>query len=246
MVTKSTLLILSSVFTEIKFSPSLLFSDLTLLTGYMNFLRKEFDSVNYDENTKRILCNSMEGKRQQADIANNRFVFDFSPGEDINSYKEFQGTVDLLLKEYLNKFDVNQFNRAGIRSTWIAEHELEVSKQLFNKCFLPVLLDAKHPLNVLTGLNSGKVELYFSLQEDARLNVAILPARIQNLIMKIDLTGQHYMQKTMEGIMFDIDFFIEGKVTVDRYLKHLDEAEKTTKVRANNILSVMMGVSHGS
>lgn len=246
MATKSSSLILARVFTEIRFSPSLLFSDLALLTKYMNLLRNKFETVNYDEKTKQISCSSMGEKRLQADISNNRFVFEFNPEEEAESYKMFQDTVDFMLKEYLKMFEISRLDRAGIRFAWIAEYEIGAAKTLFNDCFLPVLFSAKPPSNVLTGFNSGRVELYFSLPEDVRLNVAIMPAKIQNVTMKIDSTGQHHTQKTLEGIMFDADLFLEGRITVDRYLKQLDEAEKITKARANNILSVMMDPSHGS
>lgn len=227
---------LNKVFTEIRFSPNPLFSDLKLLTSYMNFLKLVFDFVTYEEHSKQIICNSVDGKNH-ATVSGTRLVVDFNIP---TKYDEFISTSDSIITEYTSKFEVPQFDRTGIRYNLPAKFNNleEATKLLFDK-FFHVLRETKTPEDLLAGCNSGKVDLYYAL-DDKKLNISILPARIQMLEMKIGSFGhENAVQTTIDGLLFDMDYYCEGKITLSQYKSQLSSGISIVRAKAINILKAL-------
>jgi len=227
---------LNKVFTEVRLSPTLLFSDLKLLTGYMNFLKRVFDFVTYEELSKQIICNTADGKNH-ANISNTRLVVDFNVP---TRYDEFISTCDSIVTEYTSKFEVIQFDRAGIRYNIPVKFiNFEEASKLFFDKFFHVLRESKTSENLLTDCYSGKVDLYYAL-DDKKLNVSILPIKIQTLEMKIG-TGwqQETIQDTIEGLLFDMDYYHEGRITPLQFKNQLTNGISVVEGKAINLLRAL-------
>ena len=229
-------LVLTNVFTEIRFSPSPLFSDLKLLTGYMNSLRSSFDSVRYEEQAKQIICNTVDGKKN-VNVSSTRFVVEFS---DPSNYDEFISVSESIITGYTSIFEVNQFERAGIRYSMPAKFDtFEEAKKLFFDKFLHALRSVQIPEDLFSGLNSGKVELYYTVR-DRKLNISILPIKMQFVEIKIGPIGQETsVQKTIDGLMFDMDYFHEGRVTLPQFISQLKSGIGIVKAKATTLLKAL-------
>jgi hypothetical protein len=119
---------LTNVLTEIRFPPSPLFSELKLLSGYVNFLNSWFDSVRYEEQSKQIICAASEEKKQ-ASIFNNRIAIEFSAPAGYDGFISF---CESIIIEYTEKFEVNKFDRTGIRYNMLMKYNtIEEAKKLF-------------------------------------------------------------------------------------------------------------------
>ena len=229
-------LVLTSVLTEIRFSPSPLFSDLKLLTGYINFLSSRFDSVRYEEQSKQIICNTADGKKL-VNVSSTRLVVEFG---DPSNYDEFISVSESIITKYTSLFEVNQFDRAGIRYHMPAKfNNFEEANKLFFDKFLHALRNVQIPEDLSNGLNSGKVELYYTVQ-DRKLNISILPIKMQFLEIKIGPIGQEdTIQNTIEGLLFDMDYFHEGRVTLPQFIGQLKSGIGIVKAKATTLLKAL-------
>lgn len=229
-------LVLTNVLTEIRFSPSPLFSDLKSLTGYVNFLNSRFDSARYEEQSKQIICIATEEKKQ-ASIFNNRIAIEFSVPTGHDGFISF---CESIIIEYTSRFEVNKFDRTGIRYNMLMRFStFEEAKKLFFDKFLRVLQEVQIPADLSSGLNSGKVELYYTM-EDKKLYISILPIKMQFLEIKLgSIVQEDATQNTIDGLMFDMDYFHEGRVTLNQYIDQLKNGLIVVKAKANLLLKAL-------
>lgn len=227
---------LINVLTEIRFPPSPLFSDLKLLSGYVNFLNLRFDSVRYEEQSKQIKCDASE-ERKQASIFNNRIAIEFSAPAGHDGFISF---CESIIIEYTEKFEVNKFDRTGIRYNMLMRYNtIEEAKKLFFDKFLYTLRNVQIPVDLSSGLNSGKVDLYYTI-EDKKLYISILPMKMQSLEIKVGPIGQEdAIQNTIDGIMFDMDYFQEGKVSLVQFKNQLKMGAGIVKTKATNLVKAL-------
>ncbi len=220
-------LILTKVFTELRFTASLLYSDLKLLNIFINYLKETFDDVQYNSNASQISCVS-ENNNIQGYFWNNRIVVDM-----INpNYNDFKNTTEGLLLKYCETFDINRFDRAGIRFHWVDPFEnIEAAKELFYEKLLPFLKNTKAPVDIGT-VNSAKCELNLSIGGNKRLNLAIQPTKVQTVDVTIGPSGAQHIVVNTEGIMLDSDLYEEGKLNTDDYLSLLKIADNETRKKA--------------
>ena len=229
-------IVLTNILTEIRFSASPLFSDLKSLTSYINLLKQRFDSVTYEEQLKQIICQSTDGKKQ-ALIFSNRIVVEY---RDPTSYNNFVSINDAIVTDYAKTFEVNQFDRTGIRFHMPARFSnFEEAKNLFFDKFFNVLRKVQLPEDLHTGFDSGKVDLYYTLG-DNKLYISILPVRMQFMEVKFGRIGhEDTVQNTIEGLLFDMEYFHEGRVTLNQYIDQLKNGLTVVKAKANLLLKAL-------
>ncbi len=227
-------IILTKVFTELKFSATLLYSDLRLLNNFVNFLKGIYDNVTYDSNSTQITCLSAE-KKTQAFFWNNRVVIDM----DEPNYELFKSITNEVLFKYCKIFESEQFNRVGIRFQWIAPYtDIKEAREVFFDKFFTFIKEIKAPLNI-GSINSGKIELHLNSTNNRRLNIAIHPSQVHTLDVKLDPSGAQQKVEKIEGLMLDSDLFEEGKISKDDFLSLLEDADKETRAKVLTLLSTM-------
>ena len=144
-------LYLLKVFTEIRHNPSLLYTDIPKLNSLANTFRDDFRDIAFNEKDKNIQLSNFD-KKTIINFYNNRIVID----TDEPDYQYFKVTAQKAVDTYNSFFEVEPFNRVGIRYHWTIKYPSLKKQEIFCKHFSKLYKIAAVDLGTIEG---GQVEL---------------------------------------------------------------------------------------
>jgi uncharacterized protein (TIGR04255 family) len=221
-------LYLLKVFTEIRHNPSLLYTDIPKLNSLANTFRDDFRDIAFNEKDKNIQLSNFD-KKTIINFYNNRIVID----TDEPDYQYFKVTAQKAVDTYNSFFEVEPFNRVGIRYHWTIKYpSLKEARDIFVNIFFSKLYKiAAVDLGTIEG---GQVELRLA-KENKKYTIFIRPIAVRS----VEIRDTDKRELIYDALLVDIDLFKEGKVSLREFHSLLDEGYNFTRSRVMLIMNLL-------
>ena len=216
---------LLKVFTEIRHNPSLLYTEVSRLNKLANSLKKDFEDITYYKDKNLQLKNF--DKKTIINFYSNRIVID----TDEPNYHYFKEITQKAVNLYNELFEVEPFNRVGLRFHWTIKFpSLKEATIFFINSFFEKL--QKVAIANLGTIESGKIELRLA-QDDKKYSIFINPIAVKS----IEIRDTDKKEMIFDALLVDIDFHKGNGVSMKDFDLLLNEGYEFTRSKVFIIMN---------
>lgn len=207
---------LEKVLIEVRYDRSFLFDEVATLNKIAKVLKPYFPIPDRDNDKTLVLKN--QSKNYFSLIQANRASVDFDLPKSLEDFKTVSSQS---IEALINHLDVDGFKRVGIRFLFGKTFSsIEEAYSIIKNRFLSTG-------NILDEIKSPNISFVLR-RDDSRVNVMIRTETVTNINISIGQNNEQTQERVNNDmIVFDIDVYKQGRVTIDQYNDFYNEAQNT-------------------